>query len=136
MSFSGHRHAQITETDHGPLVNVASWILMVTSILFTSFRIVSSIFIRGRSGKDDWIVLLATIIAAAQSIATSFMVANGLGQHQQTLTDATLLRYQKVQTRRISFEDLLLMWSHRHYWPAPRCMSPRLLLASFQSWCF
>lgn len=135
MSSSGHRHAEITATDHGPLVNVASWILMVTSILFTGFRIVSNIFIRGRSGKDDWIIMLATVVAAAQSIATSLMVANGLGQHQDTLDHATLRGYQKVERLDCGLGGETLIWDRRHFSPVRRSTSPPSPSASSQYWC-
>ena len=97
MSPSGHRHAQITKNDHGPLVNVAAWTLLVTAILFTTFRIISNVVLRGRFGKDDWAVIAATAIAIAQTIATSMSVSNGLGQRQETLSPSMLVEYQKVK---------------------------------------
>jgi hypothetical protein len=94
--ISNNRHAEITATDHGPLVNIASWTLMCMSVLFTAFRLISSIVLRGTAGKDDVIIVVATAFAIAQSIATSFMVANGLGQHQSTLRPASIERFQQA----------------------------------------
>ena len=91
-----HRNAQVTDSDHGPLVNIASWTLMVVSVLFTSFRLISNVVLRGQVVKDDWAILVATAFAVAQSIASSFMVANGLGRHQKTLSNADILAYQRV----------------------------------------
>lgn len=89
------RTAQITPTDHGPLVNLAAWMLMVTAILFTAFRLVSNVFLRGRFRMHDWIIIAATACAIGQSIATSMMVTHGLGQHQDTLSASTLASYEK-----------------------------------------
>lgn len=89
------RTAQITPSDHGPLVNLAAWMLMVTAILFTAFRLVSNVFLRGRFRTHDWIIIFATACAIGQSIATSMMVTHGLGQHQDTLSAATITSYEK-----------------------------------------
>lgn len=91
-----NRHAEITPNDHGPLVNVASWILLCMSILFTSFRLISNLVLRGSAGKDDVIITVATLLAGAQSIATSSMVANGLGQHRAALSATSVAGYQKA----------------------------------------
>jgi hypothetical protein len=93
---SNNRHAEITATDHGPLVNIASWTLMCMSVLFTAFRLISSIVLRGTAGKDDFVIVVATAFAIAQSIATSFMVGNGLGQHQSTLRPASIEKFQQA----------------------------------------
>ena len=94
-----HRHAEITENNHGPLVNIAAWTLMVTSILFTTFRLISNVVIRGGVGKDDWIIVAATALAVGQTAATSMMVDNGLGQHQSELSPAMIQGYQKVRNQ-------------------------------------
>jgi hypothetical protein len=93
---SNNRHAEITATDHGPLVNIASWTLMCMSVLFTAFRLISSIVLRGTAGKDDFVIVVATAFAIAQSIATSLMVGNGLGQHQSTLRPASIEKFQQA----------------------------------------
>jgi hypothetical protein len=90
------RHAQITATDHGPLVNIAAWTMMCMSLLFTAFRLISSLVLRGTAGKDDLVIVLATAFASMQVIATSLMVANGLGQHQDSLQSAGIESYQQA----------------------------------------
>lgn len=93
---SHDRHAQITATDHGPLVNIAAWTMMCMSVLFTAFRLISSLVLRGTPGKDDWVIVLATAFASMQVVATSLMVAHGLGQHQDSLQAAGLESYQET----------------------------------------
>lgn len=89
------RRAEVTSTDHGPLVNLASWMLMAIAILFTFFRLVSNVFLRGRFRIHDWLIILATVLAIAQAIASAMMVSNGLGQHQDTLSPAMITRYEQ-----------------------------------------
>lgn len=96
MADQWPRHAQITATDRGPLVNIASWTLAVTTVLFTSFRLLSNTVLRGAVSKDDWIICVTTLLAIAQTIATSSMVKNGIGQHQDTLSGSTIARFQQV----------------------------------------
>lgn len=90
------RHAQITPTDHGPLVNIAAWTMMCMSISFTAFRLISSIVLRGTAGKDDWVIVAATAFASMQVVATSLMVTHGLGQHQDSLQSAEIASYQQA----------------------------------------
>lgn len=90
-----NRHAQITATDHGPLVNIAAWTMMCMSMLFTAFRLISSLVLRGTTGKDDWVIVVATAFASMQVVATSLMVTYGLGQHQDLLQPASLDSYQQ-----------------------------------------
>jgi hypothetical protein len=89
-------HAQITATNHGPLVNIAAWILMCMSVLFTAFRLISSMVLRGTAGKDDWVIVVATAFASTQVVATSLMVTHGLGQHQDSLQSAGIESYQQA----------------------------------------
>ena len=91
-----NRHAQITATDHGPLVNIAAWTMMCMSILFTAFRLISSMVLRGTAGTDDWVIVIATAFASMQVVATSLMVANGLGLHQDSLQAASIESYQRT----------------------------------------
>jgi hypothetical protein len=69
---------------------------MVTAFLFTLFRLVSNIFLRGRYGQHDWFIIAANALAIGQTIATSLMVSYGLGQHEQTLSAGDLASYQKA----------------------------------------
>lgn len=91
-----HSRAEITANDHGPLVNVAAWILMCMSVLFTSFRLVSNLVLRGTASRDDCFIIVATLLAVAQVIATSLMVTNGLGKHQIDLRTSDLEAFQKA----------------------------------------
>ena len=96
MAQEGPRHARITSTDHGPAVNVASWILMAVTILFTLFRLVSNFVLRGAVSADDAIIALATFVAVAQTAALSGTVHYGIGQHQESLSAHMIDGYQKV----------------------------------------
>lgn len=91
-----HSRAEITANDHGPLVNVAAWILMCMSVLFTSFRLVSNLVLRGTASRDDCFIIIATLLAVAQVIATSLMVTNGLGKLQTDLRTSDLEAFQKA----------------------------------------
>ena len=93
-----HAHAQITATDKGPTVNIASWTLMCVSVLFTGFRIVSNVLIRGQLARDEVFITIATALAIGQVIALSFMVTHGLGQHQDALSKETLQRFSQVRS--------------------------------------
>ncbi len=86
----------VTATDRGPLVNIATWILMVTTILFTGFRMVSNLALRKILSWDDAIVAVAMFLAIAQSIAVSFTVKYGIGQHEAVLSALTLKHFQMV----------------------------------------
>lgn len=69
---------------------------MVTAILFTLFRLVSNIYLRGRYGQHDWFIIVANAFAIGQTIATSLCVSYGLGQHQDKISKSDLESYQKV----------------------------------------
>lgn len=90
------RHGRITLTDHGPLVNIASWMLLCVSLLFTSFQLVSNSLLRKTVAKVDYANVAATLFAGAQVIAMSCAISGGSGEHQTVMTDADLLAYQKV----------------------------------------
>lgn len=70
--------------------------MMCTAISFTGFRLLSNAILRGAVAKDDWFICLATILAIAQTISTSSMVAHGLGQHEDSVDSASIARFQKV----------------------------------------
>ena len=74
---------------------------MVTGILFTLFRLVSNLVLRGRYGQHDWYIILANALAIGQTIATSVMVGNGLGQYEDPLRATEITTYQKVTMREI-----------------------------------
>ena len=96
MADQWERHARVTSTDHGPLVNVASWTLVCCSVLFTTFRLLSNLVLRGGVAKDDWVICVTTLLAVGQTISSTSLVKNGIGQHQDNLSTVTLTRYKQV----------------------------------------
>ena len=54
MVSSGTRDGQITADDHGPVIDIVAWFLMVTMILAVIFRLISRTILThsGRRGRN------------------------------------------------------------------------------------
>lgn len=93
-----------TSNNHGPVVNVITWFLLVASVLCVITRFVTKLAISRRLASDDVLILVALvseslirgyhadmavqIFSIADSVAVSQQVHAGLGQHSQTLGTA------------------------------------------------
>ncbi|RMZ84500.1 hypothetical protein DV737_g1088, partial [Chaetothyriales sp. CBS 132003] len=63
--LGGQRHAVITDDDHGAVLQIVTWILMVAMILMMMLRLAVRITVVREVGLDDAICILATDIYSA-----------------------------------------------------------------------
>ncbi|RDW56656.1 hypothetical protein BP6252_14069 [Coleophoma cylindrospora] len=89
------RQVIISDDNKGPIVNISAWLGMTIMALFVFTRIGSKWAILKRWTLDDLLILITLILACIHTATLSMMVANGLGRHQQTLSDRTITHYQK-----------------------------------------
>ncbi|OCK74153.1 hypothetical protein K432DRAFT_410102 [Lepidopterella palustris CBS 459.81] len=91
----GPRHATITPDDHGALLAMTTWFLMVTMILATSTRIIVRYTTQHVPGFDDILVLVATAFGIGSAIAISLAVNKGLGRRISSLGQTEIDTLQK-----------------------------------------
>ena len=109
-------HATVTPDDHGPLVAIATWFLMVAMIMAVFIRVAIRFVITRAPGTEDATIFVAMVcpsplqirtststnhtrlqlVGVAQSIAVSIGIQYGLGQRQQNLSLTSLARVEKV----------------------------------------
>ncbi|KAL8725749.1 MAG: hypothetical protein Q9166_007149 [cf. Caloplaca sp. 2 TL-2023] len=85
----------VSSDNYGTAVNVVTWFLLVATILIVITRTAMKWFIAHKTNSDDAIILLASVLGIGQSVAISFNVSNGLGQHIGRLTASQKLGFQK-----------------------------------------
>ncbi|MCJ1373577.1 hypothetical protein MMC20_004805 [Loxospora ochrophaea] len=90
-------HATVTPDDHGPLVAIATWFLMVAMIMAVFIRVAIRFVITRAPGTEDATIFVAMLVGVAQSIAVSIGIQYGLGQRQQNLSLTSLARVEKTQ---------------------------------------
>lgn len=66
MAATGNRNAVVTPDDHGPVVAIATWFLMVSMILAVLIRVAIRLIITRAPGRED-----TTIVAAMVLLDTS-----------------------------------------------------------------
>jgi hypothetical protein len=59
--LGGQRHAVVTDDDHGPILQIAMWFLMVAMILMTLLRLAIRFAAARDLGLDDAICVLAMV---------------------------------------------------------------------------
>jgi hypothetical protein len=79
-----------------PAVNVLTWFLMTTAILCVLTRLGTKFWIFRRWTTDDYLSIVSMVLCAAQSIALSMAIANGYGEHFDTLTGVKVEEILKV----------------------------------------
>ncbi|MCJ1474039.1 hypothetical protein MMC13_002697 [Lambiella insularis] len=89
--------AVVTANDHGPAANVAMWICLVAMVLVAAAKIFTKWEMTKRVQMDDCYMVLAVLLAVGQSVATSAQVQYGLGQNQDTLTEAQVDSFYLAQ---------------------------------------
>lgn len=85
--------------DHGMIVGVVSWILLVAMIftLLTRLAMKFAIIQRGhRFGTDDIFIVLAALFSVGQTAAVSMEAMHALGQHESEISSRQLRIFQKV----------------------------------------
>ena len=103
----------VSSTNEGPVVNIAAWFGITVMVLGVGARIFSKYSVIKKWTIDDIAIVIPTVslnrlphrssadihgkvLASAMTATISQMVANGLGQPQQSLSDRQLSDFQKV----------------------------------------
>lgn len=71
----GPRHGQVTPDNHGDILLVVAWFLMVVMILATSLRLIIRFTTAHIPGLDDVVVVLAMVSENAESGITKIELA-------------------------------------------------------------
>lgn len=88
--------AQATADDHGPVVNVVAWFLLVVTLITVIARTGIKWALTRIMKVDDVIILAASAFAIAQSVAvTRGVIPNGLGRHSIYRTTSQDILFQK-----------------------------------------
>jgi hypothetical protein len=86
MSFSGAQDAHFP--DRGPAVFAVTTATLALATLFVAARMVSRFGILRSTGWDDYIMILAWILALFLSLAIDLGAQRGLGRHDQNIDPA------------------------------------------------
>ncbi|KAL9116677.1 MAG: hypothetical protein Q9187_006797, partial [Circinaria calcarea] len=86
----------ITPQNRGPIINILSWILMVTMCLATLVKVYSKWSIMRTLQADDYYLAAAMITAAGWVLTISIQIAAGLGRQRSTLTSHQIVRFQQA----------------------------------------
>ncbi|RFU29813.1 hypothetical protein B7463_g6522, partial [Scytalidium lignicola] len=85
----------INSHNQGPVVNLAAWIGMVTMLLAVVTRLGSKYAVVRSLSRDDGVIAGAMVLAIVHTVILSSMVANGLGQYQDTLNSPEIEKLEK-----------------------------------------
>ncbi|TVY16638.1 hypothetical protein LARI1_G003867, partial [Lachnellula arida] len=85
-----------TPDNHGPLINVLAWFLVVASSLTVFTRITTKWLVSHRITIDDGMISISLLLSVGQTVAAGIEVHNGLGQHIDTLLTQQIVSFQKV----------------------------------------
>ncbi|ATZ55492.1 hypothetical protein BCIN_12g00850 [Botrytis cinerea B05.10] len=89
--------AVVTADNHGPLLNVAMWIVLVPMIIIALTKMYTKYDTLRKIQMDDYLGLIAMLSSVAQSICTSEQIAHGLGQKQDNMLQSELNRFYIAQ---------------------------------------
>ncbi|TGO08760.1 hypothetical protein BTUL_0193g00120 [Botrytis tulipae] len=89
--------AVVTADNHGPLLNVAMWIVLVPMVIIASTKIYTKYDTLRKIQIDDYLGLIAMLSSVGQCICTSEQIAYGLGQKQDTILQSELNRFYIAQ---------------------------------------
>ncbi|OTB17308.1 hypothetical protein K445DRAFT_57047 [Daldinia sp. EC12] len=81
--------------NHGSVVNLVSWFLIICSFLLVCTRLVTKWGVSKSFHVDDTMIVASLVFSIAQTIAASIAVGNGLGRHQDTLSGDDIIAFQK-----------------------------------------
>ncbi|RDL36097.1 Uncharacterized protein BP5553_06709 [Venustampulla echinocandica] len=82
--------------NHGPLINVMTWFLVVASTLTVLTRIATKWLVSKRVQLDDGLVFVSLLFSIGQTVAVGVGVLNGIGRHIETLSTKETLVFQKA----------------------------------------
>ncbi|KAF7908809.1 hypothetical protein EAE99_011679 [Botrytis elliptica] len=89
--------AVVTADNHGPLLNVAMWIVLVPMIIMALTKIYTKYDTLRKIQMDDYLGLIAMLSSVGQFICTSEQIAHGLGQKQDNILQSELNRFYIAQ---------------------------------------
>nr|OQO32261.1 hypothetical protein B0A51_00509 [Rachicladosporium sp. CCFEE 5018] len=72
--------AELSSTDHGPLIIVATYICLIASCLSAAVKVWTRLSTARKLAVTDWLMLAAITLAIAQAIALTLAVRSGLGR--------------------------------------------------------
>lgn len=85
-----------TADDHGPIVNVVTWFLLVATLITVITRTAMKWALARKTNFDDAVILAASALAIGQSVAiTAGTVPNSLGRHASHTTASQEVLFQK-----------------------------------------
>ena len=61
MPSAGSRDGQVTPNDHGPMVNISAWFLIVTMILAVIVRVMIRTILMRSPGVEDGMIGVALV---------------------------------------------------------------------------
>ncbi|KAA8570775.1 hypothetical protein MFRU_011g01700 [Monilinia fructicola] len=89
--------AVVTPDNHGPLLNVAMWIVLAPMVVIALAKVYTKYGTIHKLQIDDYLGLVAMLLSVAQCICTSEQVAYGLGQNQDAIPPSELNRFYIAQ---------------------------------------
>ncbi|KAK5170646.1 uncharacterized protein LTR77_005235 [Saxophila tyrrhenica] len=94
--IEGIRYATISPDDHGAVLQIIAWLMMVVMILATTLRLMIRFTTNHIPGFDDAFVSLATLSGIGEVIAISIAVNQGLGRRSELLDEKNVQSIEKV----------------------------------------
>jgi len=88
--------SKVTPNDFSPVVGVINWVMMVSTVLTGLTRIGMKLVVSRELNNDDFVISFAVVFSIAQTIAVAVQVGHGIGQRQDSLSQASLQVYQKA----------------------------------------
>ncbi|KAH9890135.1 hypothetical protein F4778DRAFT_773126 [Xylariomycetidae sp. FL2044] len=87
---------QDSPENHGTVMNVVSWFLLVTSSLVVITRFGTKRLVSKQFHADDALIIVSQILGISQTIATSIAVSNGLARHSPESENVGVAAFQKA----------------------------------------
>ena len=87
----------VTADNFGPIVNVITWFLGSTAVLFVIARLATKLVLAQSIRIDDGLLVTSLIFSIGLVVAVSLeTIHGGLGRHKSSLSQSDLTTYQKV----------------------------------------
>lgn len=86
----------ITSDNFVPVVNIVTWILLVSMVLAVCTKVAMKVIGRHTFNIDDSVLVAAMVVSAAQSITFCVQTYNGVGRLLESLTTSQVATYEKV----------------------------------------
>jgi len=87
----------ITDDDHGGYVCVASYTLLILTVLLVVTRVFTRWYVVKFIKADDVLLMVAACLATLQCVFVQLAVNHGLGKKRRTVSDSDFDLYQKYQ---------------------------------------